>query len=82
MSLARFGFLLSFLPLSTVMSSSSAPAQTDQAAAFAADPRVHFNKASNKWEYEDEQGKEFEWNEVANGWMPIVSSPRCSWRSG
>lgn len=51
---------------------SSNPDTSGQSAAFAADPRVHFNKASNKWEYEDEQGNEFEWNQLVNNWVPIV----------
>jgi len=53
--------------------SQAAPSAEDMAAAFASDPRVHFSKASGKWEYEDEEGREFEWSAFAKNWVPIVS---------
>ncbi|KAL1406055.1 hypothetical protein Q8F55_007738 [Vanrija albida] len=38
---------------------------------FEEDPRVHFDKTSGKWQYEDEQtGSEYEWNGQA--WLPIL----------
>lgn len=42
------------------------------AAMFSSDPRVHFSRASGKWEYEDDNGNEFEWNDLAKAWVPIV----------
>jgi HIV Tat-specific factor 1 len=60
--------------MSAEASSSTSTAAADaMAAAFAADPRVHFSKASGKWEYEDEDGREFEWSDFAKNWVPIVS---------
>ncbi|TXT08747.1 hypothetical protein VHUM_02875 [Vanrija humicola] len=38
---------------------------------FDEDPRVHFDKTSGKWQYEDDQtGSEYEWSGQA--WIPIV----------
>lgn len=34
---------------------------------------MHFDVQSGKWFYENaETGQEFEWNAVANAWVPIV----------
>ncbi|KAL7416426.1 hypothetical protein BDY24DRAFT_379710 [Mrakia frigida] len=52
--------------------SQGAPSAEDMAAAFASDPRVHFSKTSGKWEYEDEEGREFEWSNFGKNWVPIV----------
>ncbi|CDZ97859.1 Transcription elongation factor TAT-SF1 [Phaffia rhodozyma] len=41
-------------------------------AAFSTDPRVHFSRLSGKWEFEDDDGNEFEWSEVVNSWVPIL----------
>ena len=41
---------------------------------FSTDPRVHYDKAVGKWQYEDEtNGQEFEWNEPGQTWVPVVS---------
>lgn len=43
---------------------------------FSTDPRVHFDKAVGKWQYEDEAThQEFEWNEPGQTWVPVVSVP-------
>lgn len=45
------------------------PGQFDQ------DPRVAFDKTAGKYQYEDEEtGQEFEWNEHAKTWLPLVST--------
>jgi hypothetical protein len=34
---------------------------------------MHFDTQTNKWMYENtETGQEFEWNEVANAWVPVA----------
>lgn len=44
-----------------------APGKFDQ------DPRVAFDKVAGKYQYEDnETGQEFEWNEHAKTWLPLV----------
>ncbi|WVR09154.1 hypothetical protein IAU60_006216 [Kwoniella sp. DSM 27419] len=40
------------------------PGQFDQ------DPRVHFDKTASKWQYEDEDGTEFEW--TGQAWIPLI----------
>ena len=41
---------------------------------FDQDPRVSFDKTAGKWQYEDEEtGQEFEFNEHAKTWLPLVS---------
>ena len=40
---------------------------------FHSDPRVHYDRNVSKWQYEDENGAEFEWAEAAQLWIPIVS---------
>ncbi|KZS98349.1 hypothetical protein SISNIDRAFT_404278 [Sistotremastrum niveocremeum HHB9708] len=42
------------------------------AAAFAQDPRIHFSKVSGTWQYEDEDGKEMEWDVTKGVWKPVV----------
>ena len=40
---------------------------------FDQDPRVSFDKTAGKWQYEDEEtGQEFEFNEHAKTWLPLV----------
>jgi HIV Tat-specific factor 1 len=53
------------------MASNAQPAPS--APEFSTDPRVHFNKGTKKWAYEDEQGDEFEWDSIRNKWVPVVS---------
>ena len=41
---------------------------------FDEDPRVHIDKLSGRYQYEDdESGQEFEWSDAAKAWIPIVS---------
>jgi HIV Tat-specific factor 1 len=41
---------------------------------FDQDPRVSFDKVAGKWQYEDDiTGQEFEFNEHAKTWLPLVS---------
>ena len=43
---------------------------------FDQDPRVSFDKTAGKWQYEDEEtGQEFEFNEHAKTWLPLVNPP-------
>ncbi|KAI9610292.1 hypothetical protein KEM48_002578 [Puccinia striiformis f. sp. tritici PST-130] len=36
------------------------------------DPRVHFDKTSSKWQFEDYDGREYEWIESKQTWTPII----------
>ena len=56
--------------LPTAVAGSSAEAQ---AAAFATDPRIHFDKASGSWGFEDDDGNEFEYDAAKGAWVPLVS---------
>ncbi|OCF44882.1 HIV Tat-specific factor 1 [Kwoniella heveanensis CBS 569] len=38
---------------------------------FEEDPRVHFDKTVGKWQYEDDDGSEYEWNGQA--WIPLIN---------
>jgi hypothetical protein len=44
---------------------------------FHTDPRVHYDRNVSKWQYEDENGAEYEWAEAAQVWIPIVSQFEC-----
>jgi hypothetical protein len=36
-------------------------------------PDMHLDTQTGKWMFEDPQtGQEFEWNEAANAWLPVV----------
>ncbi|ORX39047.1 hypothetical protein BD324DRAFT_649140 [Kockovaella imperatae] len=40
---------------------------------FEADPRVHIDKLSGRYQYEDDEtGQEFEWSEPAKAWVPVI----------
>ncbi|KAI0066108.1 hypothetical protein BV25DRAFT_1797157 [Artomyces pyxidatus] len=43
-----------------------------QAAAFALDPRVHFDKQSETWRFEDDDGDELEYDPAKGAWVPVV----------
>jgi len=45
---------------------------TDHTASFSTDPRIAFNKVTGKWEFEDDDGNEMEWDMAKNGWVPVV----------
>ena len=49
-----------------------------QAAAFAADDRIHFDKTSGSWRYEDEDGNEMEYDGVKGAWVPVVRISICA----
>ncbi|THH27841.1 hypothetical protein EUX98_g6337 [Antrodiella citrinella] len=53
----------------TAVADSSAEAQ---AAAFAADPRIHYDRASGSWRLEDEDGNESEYDPAKGMWVPLV----------
>lgn len=55
----------------TTVAGSSAEAQ---AAAFAADPRIHYDRASGTWRIEDDDGNESEYDPVKGAWIPLVSN--------
>ena len=44
-----------------------------QAAAFAEDPRVHFDTVSGTWRFEDDNGDEMEYDTAKGAWVPVVS---------
>lgn len=63
------------------MSESTAPPSAavnasaeDQAAAFAADPRIYLSKTTNRWSYEDDDGNEFEYDAGTAKWVQVVCS--------
>ncbi|WVQ81459.1 hypothetical protein IAT38_003583 [Cryptococcus sp. DSM 104549] len=37
---------------------------------FEEDPRVHFDKTAGKWQYEDDEGTEYEW--TGQLWIPLI----------
>ncbi|PVG02380.1 hypothetical protein CPB86DRAFT_697072 [Serendipita vermifera] len=51
--------------------SSSAPIPT-AFADFEADPRIHYNTVTQKWETEDDDGNEMEWDATKSVWVPLV----------
>lgn len=51
-----------------------------QAAAFAEDPRVHFDKQSGTWMFEDDDGNEMEYDAAKGAWVPIVSTQASTGR--
>ena len=50
-----------------------------QAAAFASDERIHFDRTSGTWKFEDEEGHEFEYDSVKGKWNALVCSTSISW---
>ena len=48
----------------------------DHIASFSTDPRIAFNKVTGKWEFEDDDGNEMEWDMVKNTWVPVVRTAR------
>ncbi|KAG8936864.1 hypothetical protein FRC02_010726 [Tulasnella sp. 418] len=42
------------------------------ALAFASDPRIHFNTVTETWQFEDDDGKEMEWDAAKQIWVPLV----------
>ncbi|KAH9814378.1 hypothetical protein DFH28DRAFT_1127412 [Melampsora americana] len=36
------------------------------------DPRIHFDKTNNRWEFEADDGKEYEWIESKQSWVPLI----------
>ncbi|KIJ39912.1 hypothetical protein M422DRAFT_780920 [Sphaerobolus stellatus SS14] len=44
----------------------------EQAAAFESDERIHFNKESGTWRFEDDDGAEMEWDTTKNVWVPVI----------
>ncbi|KAG8863479.1 hypothetical protein FRB96_008219 [Tulasnella sp. 330] len=42
------------------------------AASFASDPRVYFNKVANRWQFEDDDGTEMEWDTTKAAWVPVI----------
>ncbi|KAF7793841.1 hypothetical protein EIP86_004962 [Pleurotus ostreatoroseus] len=58
------------LPPTTLAAGSSAEVQ---AAAFADDDRIHFDRTAGTWRYEDEQGNEMEYDATKGAWVPVTS---------
>ncbi|KAH9946981.1 hypothetical protein B0H21DRAFT_741200 [Amylocystis lapponica] len=56
------------IPPTAVAGSSEA----DQAAAFADDPRIHFDRASGTWRLENDDGSELEYDAAKGTWVAIV----------
>jgi len=65
--------------MSTSEPSSSTPATVaagstaaQQAAAFADDPRIHFDRNAGTWRYEDDDGNEMEYDAGKGAWVPVL----------
>ncbi|KAG9123752.1 hypothetical protein FRC07_014058 [Ceratobasidium sp. 392] len=41
-------------------------------AQFASDPRIHFSRETQTWYFEDDDGREMEWDAVKNTWVEVV----------
>nr|XP_019009720.1 HIV Tat-specific factor 1 [Kwoniella pini CBS 10737]OCF48501.1 HIV Tat-specific factor 1 [Kwoniella pini CBS 10737] len=46
------------------------PANAPIPGRFEEDPRVHFDKTAGKWQYEDDDGTEYEW--TGQAWIPLI----------
>ncbi|KAI0630200.1 hypothetical protein C8Q77DRAFT_247934 [Trametes polyzona] len=57
------------LPPAALASGSSAEAQ---AAAFANDPRVHFDRTAGTWRFEQDDGTELEYDAAKGAWVPVL----------
>lgn len=57
-----------------ILPSTTAPGASAeaQAAAFAADDRIHFSKESGTWRLEQEDGTELEYDAAKGTWVPVV----------
>ncbi|TDL26119.1 hypothetical protein BD410DRAFT_784158 [Rickenella mellea] len=44
----------------------------DQAAAFSSDTRTYYSTVTKKWQYEDDEGNEFEYHADKGVWVPLV----------
>ena len=53
----------------TAAAGSSAAAQ---AALFAEDPRVHFDRSAGTWRFEQDDGTELEYDAGKAAWVPVV----------
>lgn len=42
------------------------------AANFASDPRIYFNKVTGRWQFEDDDGKEMEYDTATGTWVQVV----------
>lgn len=62
---------VAYIPPAALEKGSSAE---QQAAAFAADERIHFDRSSGTWRFEDEEGNEFEYDSVKGTWTALVRS--------
>ena len=56
----------------SLSSNASGSTLADYTASFATDPRIAFNKVTGKWEFEDDDGNEMEWDMAKNTWVPVV----------
>ena len=56
-------------PLLTASSSSTT---TTGELSFAEDPRAFYNKETGTWRLEDDDGNEFEYDQVKGAWLPLV----------
>lgn len=56
-------------PPTAIAAGSSAAAQ---AAAFADDPHVHFDRQAGAWRFEDDDGNELEYDAAKGAWVSLV----------
>ncbi|KAI0694004.1 hypothetical protein C8T65DRAFT_711081 [Cerioporus squamosus] len=57
------------VPPAALASGSSAE---DQAAAFANDPRVHYDQQAGAWRFEQDDGTELEYDAAKGAWLPVL----------
>lgn len=60
----------SMLDLPTALAGSNSTS-----ASFAEDSHVSFDQETGKWRYEADDGKELEYDVIAQAWVPIVCKP-------
>jgi len=56
------------------------PIQTGSTTSFEDDPHISFDRETGKWLYENDDGKEFEYDVVARAWVPIVRDRPTAYR--
>ncbi|KAG0152317.1 hypothetical protein CROQUDRAFT_85382 [Cronartium quercuum f. sp. fusiforme G11] len=67
-------------PPQSIPSSSTSP-KTDQQSDHqppSLDPRIHFDKTTSKWQFEADDGREYEWVESKQAWVPLIDESMWS----
>ena len=56
-----------------LLAASSSSTTTVGELSFAEDPRAFYNKETETWRLEDDDGNELEYDQVKGAWVPLVS---------